>query len=371
MAIFKKRGQWWIGYRGADGKRRREPTGTTKHKLASEVLAKRKNEVAEGKHFAARVANRQTFNVVIDEWLSLHGSAVRSRTWADYLRPDGDIRRELGARPVGTLNAGDIQRVYNAIFARSKLRAQARGEEASPANANRVLTLIRSIINKARLAGSFHGTNPCDGVKRQAEPAGRIRFLSRDEMTALLDASDPRLLPFLKLALLTGMRKSEMLALKWEDVSLERGTLFVAKSKSGRSRDIPMAPELRATLEALGPKPSGPVIEVPAITLRRCFEAAVRAAKLPTKGADKVTMHTTRHTFASWFIMRTGDVVRLQRLLGHASLSMTMRYSHLSPSHLAEGMDRFASAIPCATRPALPAPAAASSAVIPATALPA
>lgn len=142
-------------------------------------------------------------------------------------------------------------------------------------------------------------------------------------------------------ALLTGMRRGEILALDWQNVDLERGVVYVLRSKSGKSREIPMASKLRDVLLDLGPKDKGPVFNLPLIMLRRYFDRAVRRA-----GILDFSFHGLRHTFASHYIMRTNDLTALQRVLGHSTPAMTLRYAHLGRGHMMSNMAAFESVIP-------------------------
>lgn len=330
MAIFKKRGLWWVGYR-VNGKRRREPVGAS-YSLAKEVLAKRLTERAERKHFPGRVANAKPFEIVADKFWDLHGQHLESRSWAYMLK---EVREEFKGKKIGAITAADVQVFYNKIAART-----------SPSTANKFLTITHSLFSKAKAWGDFFGDNPCGQVKRQREAPHRLRYLSTDEITALYQVAHPRLYPVLVCALMTGMRKGEILGLRWENVSLERSTIYILKAKSGKPREVPIAEKLREELEHVGPRAEGPVFDLPEIMLRRYFAEAVKAAKLPATGPDKVTLHTLRHSFASWFIMRTSDLPALQKLLGHSTPLLTMRYAHLSRGHMAANMATFEAGMP-------------------------
>jgi len=105
-----------------------------------------------------------------------------------------------------------------------------------------------------------------------------------------------------------------------------------------------MTSQLREVLISLGPHKDGLLFDIPVITLRRYFDRALIAAKI-----SDFWSHALRHTFASHFVMRTGDLPALQQILGHYSLKMTQRYAHLAKSHVASRMQLFASAIPTAS----------------------
>jgi integrase len=135
-------------------------------------------------------------------------------------------------------------------------------------------------------------------------------------------------------ALESGLRKGELLGLVWDRVDMTRGVLKLEETKSGRRREVPMRQAVYDTLAALPGEHKGRVW--PAGSIRTAFENAVTEAKLDAP----FHFHDTRHHFASWYIMRGGSLPALQQILGHATLAMTMRYSHLSPKHLRDEMAR-------------------------------
>lgn len=327
MALFQKNGNWYIDYR-VNGRRRRERIGPSKS-LAREMMHKRLAERSQLQFFPERVSNKQSFAQIAEKYWQLHGRFSRSPSWRCILRR---INASMGPRKVSEIKAGDIQKFYNDIAVQS-----------SKSTANRYLTLIRAIFNKARAWGDFYGENPCAGVKKAPEPPHRLRYLSHAEIEGLLLCAHPRLYPVLVCALLTGMRRGEILGMSWDNVDLERNAIYIPRhqAKSDRPREIPLSSKLRELLRSLGPKPSGQVFELPLIMLRRYFDKTLKRAGL--KGFH---FHDLRHTFASHYIMRTNDLPALQRVLGHSTPTMTLRYAHLSQSHLLTNMAAFESAMP-------------------------
>src|SRR5579883_867406 len=139
MAIFKKRGKWWIGYRDHTGKRHREPTGSTSYALAKEILAKRQNEVAERRNFPGRVVNARPFSEVADKFWEQHGRFLKSKTWASLFKK---IKAApFGLKRIGSITSGDLQAFYNVVAA-GQLNKKGKG---SVATANRYLSLASSI----------------------------------------------------------------------------------------------------------------------------------------------------------------------------------------------------------------------------------
>ncbi len=140
--------------------------------------------------------------------------------------------------------------------------------------------------------------------------------------------------PFIETALHTGMRRSELFNLRWDDVNLRNRLIHVRDSKSGKPREIPIDDTLAATLRVLPSRfGKGYVFPSPATggrltTVQRQFRNAVKTAEI-----ENVRLHDLRHTFASHLVMNGVDIETVAELLGHASIVMTQRYAHLSPHH--------------------------------------
>ncbi len=322
--------QWWIDFADANGVRQREPVakGAT-FAVAKQRLAQRMAEVAEGRYFPARATAAQAFEEVADKFLADHVSTLRSRSWKGMLKT---IRVTFGGKRIGDITVADAQRFYNNTLART-----------SASTANRYLTLLSSLFNKARDWKDFHGENPCSSVTQQPEADHKTRNLSDDEISSLYRVAHPRLLPFVTAAILTGMRKGELLKLDWSNVSLERRTVFLLghQTKSGKGRTLPITPRLQEVLVALDPKPSGSVFNLPDIMLRRYFARALKDAKL-----SGVTLHTLRHTAASHWAANGVDIYTIKTLLGHSSIKMTERYAHLAQGFLAAKMAAAEASLP-------------------------
>lgn len=327
----KSVGYWGVDYFGVDGKRHRKIVGAS-YALAKDALAKHLAEAAENRHFPARVANSKPFETVADKFLELHVKNLESRNWAYMLKK---VREAFKGKKMGDVTASDVQRFYNAIMARS-----------SASTANRFLTLLCSLFNKARAWGDFYGDNPTALVKRQREAQHRLRFLSHEEIASLYRVAHERLYPVVASAILTGMRKGELLGLDWQNVSLERSTIYLLKTKSGKARELPITPRLQEVLASLEPKASGAVFDLPDITLRRYFARALKDAKI-----SGFRFHDLRHTAASHWVMNGIDLYTVQRLLGHSSPVMTQRYAHLSRTHLAASLAASEASMPSKAAP--------------------
>ena len=202
---------------------------------------------------------------------------------------------------------------------------------------NRPLALLRHLLRLAH--EEWEALDAVPRVRLEKEPQGRLRWLTEDEITRLLDACsrsrNKELRAAVIAALNTGLRLGELLGLTWERVDLSRGVIRLELTKSGRRREVPLNDDSYRALVSLSPKDAGRVFETRYI--KRAYNTAVAAAKL-----DDVNFHTLRHTFASWAVMRGVTLKELQELLGHASLAMTMRYAHLASEHLRAAVSRLA-----------------------------
>jgi len=188
----------------------------------------------------------------------------------------------------------------------------------------------------------------------------RIRFLSYTEAEELLTRLKSRSIITYQLALLsldTGMRAGEMFKLQWQNVDLDRGTIAIHSSttKSKKTRHVRMTARVKAMLTEIGKGKYGQLVFMDEDgnqleKISNTFPKTVDDMKL-NEGIDKkdranrIVFHSLRHTHASWHAMNGTSMRTLQELLGHSSLVMTQRYSHLSPEHLEVASVNFENAL--------------------------
>jgi integrase len=208
-------------------------------------------------------------------------------------------------------------------------------EEVKSATVNREVACLRHLLNLAVRWGGL-GANPVKGVRMLKEPPGRLRYLSEEEIRRLLGACSPRLRPIVVCALNIGKCKGELLDLGWSNVNLKERRILVRASKTNDFRTIPVNDTLLRELKKL---PRHLQVDYlfwsrhkggkRYIDVGEAFENALTRANI----AD-FRFHDLRHTFASHLAMRGVSLRAIAQLLGHKSLQMVMRYSHLSPEHL-------------------------------------
>jgi integrase len=285
---------------------------------------------------AVSKAGRITVAQAVERYLA---SKARKRTIDEDRRQLDLLKTEFGGETsLSEITASRISE-YKAKRL-SAVRTIGQGERAverrlTAAAVNRPLALFRHLLRLAHEDWEVIDSVP--RIRLEKEPQGRLRWLTQEEITRLLNAcskSKNKELPAAVIvALNTGLRRGELLGLSWERVDMSRGVIRLELTKSGRRREVPLNGDSDRALVGLGPKANGRVFKTRYI--QTAYNNAVAAAKL-----DDVNFHTLRHTFASWAVMRGVTLKELQELLGHASLAMTMRYAHLAPEHLRTAVSR-------------------------------
>ncbi|MFI5091984.1 MAG: tyrosine-type recombinase/integrase [Candidatus Acidiferrales bacterium] len=201
--------------------------------------------------------------------------------------------------------------------------------KVSGSTVNRELALLKRMFNLAITWDLFLAANPVRKVKFFREFNIGLRVLNPEEEKNLLQSASPYLQDLIRFALNTGLRIGEIFSLRWSNVDLNRGILAVFAAKTEKIREVPINSETRQVLEAwwLGKKSEVVFYNSgtgkPFVDLKAGFALACGKA-----GISGVTWHTLRHTFASRLVNSGVDIVTVKELLGHSSLSVTMRYAH-------------------------------------------
>jgi integrase len=324
-------GKWWASYAGADGKMHREFGG--KKSAARTLYELRKTQVREGRWFPAARRRAPLFDDLLRDYRK-----AKEREGKEVQRGEYGYRRltdTFGGRRADAIAARDVEGFRDRLM-----------ETLAPASVVRHLTLLRAILNRAIRDGRL-ATLPTRGVNWPKENNKRVRCLADDEEARLMRKLSARLRPLVVLALNTGMRRGELLGLRWKDIDLVNRTITIREAKSGEGRRIPMNAQAydtlsRARRERIRKGEAGagltafrelavfgPSAAAMVMALKRHFDSAVKAAKV-----EDFRFHDLRHTFASRLAMRNFNLPTIGELLGHKTLTMTARYAHLLPDHL-------------------------------------
>ena len=331
--IFWRDNAYWIRYADRAGRMHREKVGPFLKK-AMAAYNKRKSEIYEGKFFSPGERPRPiVFSEISKDFLDYskrnkrshgHDSArmvLMVRLWRDCL--------------ITELNAGRIER---------DLGQAAMDEQWLPATYNRYRALASGTFALAIRNGKA-ANNPVRGVRHRIENNARVRFLSEEEekrLFAYLLANFPEREPEVLVALHSGMRRSEQYltpecpegGLKWGNVDFRNGLLTIPRSKHGGIRHLPINSILRRTLADLQKRATWDYV-FPGQIPSRWFTSACKEVEI-----RNFTWHSLRHTFASRLVMAGVDLRTVQELMGHRTITTTMRYAHLAPAHQAEAVER-------------------------------
>lgn len=208
---------------------------------------------------------------------------------------------------------------------------------------NQEIALLKSMFNKA-IQWKLINENPAKGVKlfRLKPTEDRMLILSDDEMRRLLlaaeESSSSHLKPFITIALNTGMRKMEILALMWKNINFSKGYIYIENSKGGRSRKVPLNDVIIEVLRNI-PRKSEHVFFNEETgkrlnSINHCFEVARKRANL--KG---ITIHTLRHNAASRMLEAGANLQAVKEILGHSKIEMTARYLHANDESRQRAID--------------------------------
>ncbi len=236
----------------------------------------------------------------------------------------------------GDLNLDEITPVLIERFKRERRSSiTRRGKPRAPASVNRELEVLSRIFTLA-IEQDAVAVNPCRKVKKLLMDNVRTRYLSVEEEEKLMETLTGRLShlrSIIIVAIDAGLRRGELLSLEVEQVDFNLDVINVKRTKSGKGRTVPMTPRVRETLKSLCENGEGKYVFPNAQTgkaitdVKYSFTTAVRNA-----GIEDFTFHDLRHTFGTRLAASGADVVKIRELMGHASITTTMRYMHASDS---------------------------------------
>ena len=326
-------GVWWIRYADSTGRIRREKAGTKG--AAIKLYSKRKTEALQRKKLPESLRSPMVSFAELAHDALAYSKAHKRSYGDDVLRMEGLLAR-FRERTADSITPQEFER---------HLAETAEASDWAPATVNRYRALI-SLVYRLGIENGKVKENPARLVKHRQENNARVRWLSAEEeagLRAAIEAARPEHLPELDLALHTGLRLGEMYGLAWENVNLTRRVLTIPRSKNGETRHVPLNSTALTALAELRKRSDGTGAVIRNLRgellagPRYWFEPAIRLAKIRS-----FSWHCLRHTFASRLVMAGVDLRTVQDLMGHKSIAMTVRYSHLAPKHTLAAVERLA-----------------------------
>jgi integrase len=331
MGLIKRGSKWYVRLRqnGSDIWR---ATGTTNRKLAEQREAQLKLEMAQGRFGLKDEGNKRTFRDMADKYMTEYAvkkapkSMLRDTISLKHLLP------VLGDKYLSQITSAQI----------TNYKTMRRNEGASASSINKELAFAKHAFNIAIREWEWVRDNPFSRVTMEKLPQQRVRYLTREEFDRLYQACNNRLKPIVLFAVNTGVRQDNILSLTWKQVDLSRNLILLEHTKNGERLGLPMNNTVKELLTELNKVRhiNGDYVfsstvgtKIDASKVDKWFRQALKAS-----GITDFRFHDLRHTFASWLSQGDVNIYKVQRLLGHRTIAMTMRYAHLSPQNLQDSV---------------------------------
>lgn len=366
---------YYIAYK-LDGKLTWEKIGWLSEgysvKLAADIRAERMRSMRHGEELPKQKAKAPTFKDLADKYLKWSKANKNREGIEDKSRYEHHLKARFDNKRLDEISPFDLERMKSEM-AKAGL---------SPKTISHCLGLIRAMYNRASDWGFYQGENPVKKVKKPVIQNARDRFLSIEEADILLkelkrdhrfkkeyrELEDPKLHDIALLSLHTGARASEIFNLKGQDIDFRNGLITLRDTKNKETRYAPMTEAAKAMLKRRIPSGREDFIpdtyvfvkdtrkskdtskdEPPKIKeVSNAFERAINRLGWNDGVSDprqRVVFHTCRHTFASWLAIQGTPLYTIARLMGHKSIAMSERYSHLSPDHKKEAVNGLVAAL--------------------------
>lgn len=340
IRVKKYRGSWYVdgSVKLPDGTRseriRHRAPGRTRRD-AEEYARKVEAQIAAGTYTgSANKADGDTLAELAPRWLAARRSAWTPSTFTSYeSKWRNHIAPRLGKCRVQTIRERDGVALITEL--------EAAGLKAGTIRPT--VSALKSLLEYARSCGLIREV---PRIKTPPQSAPRERYLTPDEARTLIETLyPPQWGAMARWCLATGCRLGEALALRWEDISADRTTVVIRRQiihvtqqegppKSKRPRVLPLGDDARLALEDQESERLGPYVwhpdDSPEHYHTYTAQCAMEAAR-EQLGLHDVSWHTLRHTYASWLAQADVSIQKIRDLLGHGSITTTMRYAHLRP----------------------------------------
>ncbi|MBN2845530.1 MAG: site-specific integrase [Deltaproteobacteria bacterium] len=347
MGVIRKRGiAWQIDYVDPIGKRVRKTF--KKKKEAEAELGKRVSLMAEGRYLDVKKDYRTTFEELLIKYEENFGNQTSFRTSKKkYVE---NFKKYFGDESL----LANIRYVHVETY-RNGLRQKITRKKTlrKDASVNREMSCLHHLFSKG-VEWEMLEQSPFDRGRSLLlkENNQRLRFLTEEEIKALLDACPSHLREIVVCAINTGMRKGEILSLKWDQI--RNGFIYLEKTKTNEARQIPVNDDLAELFKSIRNRQhlrseyvftyvnTGANLKHPAKNRLKLVQEAgtpIDGTKhsfntaLKRSGIKDFRFHDLRHTFASQMILKGASLKDVQEILGHKTMTMTLRYAHLSQEH--------------------------------------
>jgi integrase len=340
--------KWYVKYRERDGRQKMVNTYATSKEKARAFLRSAEENVAQGRVGVEKRGEERTFGELAAHWLKVHSATLESH--ADNVGRMEHLMKAFGKVPVSGVTAERV------ALLRARMAAETVEDDDGkkvprwrPNTVNRTLALLRKVLNDGVTWG---WARSAPKVKLLAVPETAFDFLQKDEAERFLShaaVAAPGDAALYTAAIYIGARMGELWGLRWPDVDLARGLLTIRRSydrdftKSKKIRHVRVNKQLVSVLKGWRARcPKGELVfPMP--------DGTMRVRERPPKGfaellagarCHKIRFHDLRHTCASLLVMAGVSLRAVQQQLGHSTITVTEKYSHLAPAFMANEADR-------------------------------
>lgn len=325
---------FWGSWIDASGRRRRRMFKAHTLTQARTLLAAEKATAEKNRTLGYTQPSEDTFAGITVRYLKHQKARLTPRS---YEREDGIIETHLkpffGQMKLADIRRADVQRYITH-----------RGGKGAAASIVKEVNVIKHMLGLA-VEWELVPVNHAHRVKAPKPAAGRVRYLQPNELRAVLEACPEWLRPIAGLAVSTGMRRGEILGLRWRDVDEKGKRIILSQTKNGDGRIVYLnilALQALATARNETSRPADRIFNETQMSpdyVTQVFARACTAA-----GVENFRFHDLRHTAASWMRMNGADIHTVALVLGHKDLRMAARYQHLSPTFLSKAVNLLDSA---------------------------
>jgi integrase len=311
---------------------------------AKEWAKNTETDIKRGLYFKMQESSKHTLAELIDRYIEFE-LPQRKSDKSKFEMQLNWWKDKIGAYLLSDITPPLISK-YKDILGKEESPKPKNGKKTrSNATVNRYMACLSIVLSKATKEWGWMDENPMFKVSKKKEPKGRIRFLSDDERKRLLEEckkSSYELYLLVLIALSTGARYSEIANLKWQHVDLKNRMFHFMDTKNGEDRGVPITGIIYGELDKFSKirniKSDFVFISSDGIKLiyfRDKFTDTVEAA-----GINDFRFHDLRHTAASYLAMNGASLLEIAEILGHKTLAMVKRYSHLTKKHTATVLER-------------------------------
>lgn len=301
------------------------------------------SDIVEGRFFGTNEGRKHTLGDAIERYrrevlIQKPKSAITQSQQLTFWS------KQLGDYLVGDITGAQIIEVRQELL-QTEFKT---GQLYSPTTANKYMAVLSHLFSTACGQWQWLKINPMQHIKRLKEPRGRTRFLSKEELKRLLEAclssKSEVIYPIVVLAVSTGMRKGEILGLTWGAVDFDHSQILLRDTKNGDQRTVPLAGDAMTLLKELHDskpkkKPDDLVFCGQNPQKPMNIETAVKGVR-EAAGLEDFRFHDLRHTAASYLAMSGASLTETAEILGHKSIAVTKRYSHLTKKHTSKVVER-------------------------------